>query len=549
MTTTTLIVLLASSTAGQAPLADDIVASPLRIHALDIIYDPKTPKSDLEKIELVWSDDRGQTWHAQPAVSPDAKSITFEAKRDGLYYLSMVMFTKSGRRIPADFMTAPPEVKLLIDSAKPNVTLPVARRVGEEIQLEWAIDDQYPNDAKTQVVYRRSKSTEAWTLVPASSFRGRSVTFAPKFPGPIEARVDVSDYAGNTEGIAKELPGSDEVGGIATASYTPPPVKPNPVETLTPATSLEPIPPPSMTMPSGVTPMIAPPSVTPMAAAPLPVVAQPSIAVAPAFPAALPQTIPQVAPTLPAEPAPAAFTPVGAAPVFTATAAPSVPDVKAFNTTRFDVAYEVDGGSSGVSRVDVYVTRDDGRTWRRWSQHPQSERPLKIALDQSFNQRNPQPEGDYGFKLVPTSGAGLSEGAPTASTPPEFRARIDLTPPRVDVFMPQADPAQRNAMLLRWRVTDANKSVEPVQIEWSETPAGPWTAVTGTASHAPSGDDALLWLLPEQTPPKVYLKFTAIDAAGNKLVTVSNQPFLVDPHRPTARIQGFAATPIAQPRR
>ena len=111
--------------------------------------------------------------------------------------------------------------------------------------------------------------------------------------------------------------------------------------------------------------------------------------------------------------------------------------------------------------------------------------------------------------------------------------------------MPQADPAQRSAMLLRWRVTDANKSAEPTVIEWAETPAGPWTPVAGSPSRTASGDDMLLWLLPEHAPPKVFLKFTASDAAGNKLVTVSNQPFLIDPHRPTARIQGFAATPAA----
>ena len=423
MTTTTLIALLASASAGQAPLGDDIVASSQRVHELDIVYDPKTPKSDLEKIELVWSDDRGQTWHAQAPVTPEAKSIKFEAKGDGLYYLSMVMFTKSGRRIPADFMTAPPEVKLLIDSAKPTVTLSVARRVGDEVQLEWAIDDKNPNDARTQVVYRRAKSTEAWTLVPQSSFKGRSVTFAPKFAGPIEARVDVSDYAGNTDGVAKELPGGDEPGGIATASYTPPPVKPNPVAAALPSAELELVPPPSMSMPAGATPLIAPTSVPPTPAAPVPTVAPPTVAVAPAVvpqPAMMPTPVP--APTVAATPelAPAAFTPVGSAPVFTPSAPPAAAEVKAYNTTHFDVAYEVDGGSSGVSRVDLYVTRDDGRTWRRWSQHPQGERPLKVALDQTFNQRNPQPEGDYGFKLVPTSGAGLSEGAPTAGTQPEF---------------------------------------------------------------------------------------------------------------------------------
>ena len=558
MTTTTLIALLASASAGQSPLPGDIVPTQKLTHVLEIAYDPKQPKTDLAGIELVWSDDRGQTWHAYPAVTPDKTHITFQAKGDGLYYLSMVMFTKSGKRIPEDVTSSPPEIKLLIDSTPPKVTLPVARRVGDEVQLEWAIDDKYPNEALTQVVYRpQGNSAGAWTLVPASSFVGRAVKFVPKFPGPIAVRVDVSDYALNTDGVAKELPGGSEAaGGAVVALYNPPPVRPNPVgegvNSVAPAgaTSLEPIPPPSMAMSPGGSLLIAPPSVTPTAAPPVPaIVPAPAVAVTPAFTPTAPLPFTPPPEPAPREPAVAAFTPVGTAPVFTAApAAPAPPDIKAFNSLRFDVAYDVDGGPSGISRVDLYVTRDDGRTWQRWSQHPQGERPLKVALDHSFTQRNPRPEGDYGFRLVPTSGAGLSEGAPPPGTPPEFRARIDLTPPKLDVFAPQGDPTQRNAMVLRWKVSDANKSPEPVAIEWAETPAGPWVAVTGAAT--PGADaESLVWVLPEQIPPKVFLRFTATDLAGNKLVTVSNQPFLVDPHRPKARIQGFSAIPATSPRR
>ena len=80
------------------------------------------------------------------------------------------------------------------------------------------------------------------------------------------------------------------------------------------------------------------------------------------------------------------------------------------NVTRFDVQYQLENGPSGISKIDLYVTRDEGRTWVRWSQHDSRETPLRVALDVSFNQKNIQIEGDYGFKLVPTSGAGLSDG-------------------------------------------------------------------------------------------------------------------------------------------
>ena len=63
-----------------------------------------------------------------------------------------------------------------------------------------------------------------------------------------------------------------------------------------------------------------------------------------------------------------------------------------------------------------------------------------MQLDTRFNQ---QPEGDYGFRLVPVSGAGLTDGAPKAGAAPEMRVHVDVTPPMIEVYKPTADPNQR----------------------------------------------------------------------------------------------------------
>ena len=227
------------------------------------------------------------------------------------------------------------------------------------------------------------------------------------------------------------------------------------------------------------------------------------------------------------------------------------------NYLRFDLQYQLENGPSGVSRTDLYVTRDDGKSWVRWSQHDGRETPLKVQLDTRFNQ---QPEGDYGFKLVPVSGAGLSDGAPAPGTVPEMRVHVDMTPPMIKVFAPTADPAQRNLLKLHWEATDKNFGRDPIMIEWSEQPTGPWKNVVGT--EAPSvyaasqpgnlpmsarlpNTGTYNWQLPVTLGThKVYLKFTAWDAAGNPSVVITPSPITVDLTTPRAKIQGIATTVV-----
>ena len=223
-------------------------------------------------------------------------------------------------------------------------------------------------------------------------------------------------------------------------------------------------------------------------------------------------------------------------------------NTKHINFLRFDLQYQLESGPSGVSRIDLYVTRDEGRTWTRWSQHDGRESPLRVQLDARFNQ---QPEGDYGFRLVPVSGAGLTDGAPKAGSAPEMRVHVDVTPPMIKVFAPTADPNQRNTLVLHWEATDRNFGQDPIAIEWSEQPTGPWKPVAGdgvvsVASQPPAMANRLpntgtySWVLPATlSTHQVYLKFAAWDVAGNRSEVVTPRPVLVDLTRPRVKIQGI----------
>src|SRR5205085_1540896 len=87
-------------------------------------------------------------------------------------------------------------------------------------------------------------------------------------------------------------------------------------------------------------------------------------------------------------------------------------------------------------------------------------------------------EGLYGFRLVPVSGAGLSEREPTRGDAPDLRVIVDLTPPRIDWYDPTADPNDPGVLVFQWRATDQNFGDTPITLEWAENRAGPWRSVT-----------------------------------------------------------------------
>jgi hypothetical protein len=90
-------------------------------------------------------------------------------------------------------------------------------------------------------------------------------------------------------------------------------------------------------------------------------------------------------------------------------------------------------------------------------------------------------------------------------------------------------------------------------IEWSEAPGGQWKPVTAPEPVTPvlagQGQPGALripntgsyaWQLPAgMATHKVYLKFTAWDAAGNRSEVATPSPVMVDLTTPRIRIQSI----------
>jgi len=524
--------------AGTVPtLAADIQPTKSRLLKLDIDYKPEQ-KSSIAFVELVASRDQGQTWAVMDTVTPDKDFLKFEAKDDGLYFVSMVIVFKNGSRDPKDPSRTPAQLKLLVDTAAPVVRITNALPQMDEILIEWTIDEKHLDATKTKLLYKSSSSTaNDWMPVPDAAVAPRGAKFKPSLAGPLMVQLIVQDFAGNVTATAKEVP----LG--VTASYNPPaPTPTSTVPTILP-TNPGSLPAPDFSTPApGPTMPVAPVVVAPIPAAPP--------APAPAGmgnwtnPNATPNPVPEAprSPVIGVGTAAGLPTPSPSASAFAspppAAPTPPLPGTQFIRFTDFDLAYQMDAGPSGISRVDLYVTRDDGRSWQKWSTHSGKEVPLKVKLGVPFNA---QKEGDYGLRLVPVSGAGLADDPPSAGTPPELRVHVDTVPPLLTILAPVAAPNQPNGLTLQWQASDRNFGLEPIFIEWSESNAGPWKPVANDETTPGTGRTAnvgsFTWMVPKTLPThRVFLRMTAVDAAGNRSIAVTSQPISIDLTKPKARI-------------
>jgi hypothetical protein len=492
---------------------------------IPISYDP-AKKGEIRDLILYVSRNRNESWEQYAVAKPDADTFfTFNAAADGEYWFQMMIVDRQGRRDPPDLRRGTKILKVLIDTKSPLVTIRSVDRVGDEVTVSWDVQEANPDWTKFSVEYRTADGV--WTPAEAKGNLSCSAKFHVAQSGPLTVRVQAYDTAGNRAEATKDVVAPARV--VAAVGTTNPNTNTQQAAMRVNVPELT----PGVGDPTG-SPLVVPPA-DPLRSAPMGPVSPP----------------PAVDPLLKSDPAgpgsPLAVSPSTPAP---ASGVP-LPAAQVINVARFDLAYDVDQkGPSGVSKAEIWVTRDEGRKWERWSTTEKTESPITVDL---ATRNNAQVEGTYGLKIVLLSGAGLSKGPPVSGDAPDMRVDVDLTPPVVKIYEPVPDPNSKDTMLLRWQAVDRNLANDPITLEWAEQPDGPWNPVaandsgtggSGAAKRlANSGQYA--WHLPSSFPThRVYLKVTARDTAGNIAEARTPHPILVDMNKPVARIQGIiGATP------
>jgi hypothetical protein len=485
-------------------------------------------RAEIKEVLLFCSTDQGTTWTQVAVSTPDKTGFRYFAPTDGMYWFSVCVVDRQGKREPPDIYKSPPGQKVLVDTLKPNLRLTVTERQGDEILIGWEIQEDHPDLASLKLEYRTPESPPwlwtAATIMPALVGQAR---FRPNQAGTVSVRMQIADQAGNIGTAQAEVPAIP--GTIAAA-----------IGTQTGGTAASPLPLPPPTSSAAPFPVAAagerqgavqPTGLTQGEArgsTERPWPATPGSSAAPTASNGTDSGTRWAAKSeSPAGVGRTAGDLVGNKPL---TASPTA--VQLWNSTQVSLKYEATPGPSGIGKVELWITTDDGRSWKPFAEDPDLKPPIDFELPG---------DGVYGFCLVVYSKAMRSRKPPQPGEPPQMRLEVDTTPPECLLGFPVADPRRRDAVVIPYTVTDRNPAANPATLQWAEQPDGQWRTI---AEGLPA-NGRYSWVVPPEVSNKIniYLRLVAVDNAGNRNVAQSKDPVSIDLTEPEGRILGLAGAP------
>lgn len=558
---------------------------PIRVH--------QERKEQIKELVLYVSKDKGKTWEVSTRAEPNQEAFTFVAKEDGPHWFSIGVVDVKGIQEPADIARAQVGQKVLVDTQKPDIKLK-AEKIGEEIQVKWEVKDVNPdiNSMKLECKIEGNDSNE-WIPISIKPVMDGSGTFKVQGAGMLSVRLQMSDTAANYASVIVDIGSPKASMPMPNLAAVPSTISPTQISnSVTDPNSLNsqsaqvvpekpadaspvvsnnatPMPLntekiPSMSglnMPNNAIPLPAGnplPAVDDLAKNNLP-------SAVPVFPVSrgskevdLGSTVPP-AQTIPgwsgntntsnlngvlASSAAGANTNQNANTVqnhqTTGASKRILPALQIVNKKQIRIDYEVAKfGPSGLGSVDVYSTLDDGQSWtlalteNSLVSEPRGVMPVKASIVVPVAQ-----EGvPVGYYVVVKSKAGLGKSPPVKSDIPHIRVEVDTTFPEAVLYSPQPEVGQRDTLVLTWKATDRNLSLNPVILEWSEKREGPWSPI-GAGELPNTGKYS--WAMNPNMPASVYLKLMVKDSAGNVAVAQTQEPLLIDLNIPEVNVLGIS---------
>jgi hypothetical protein len=512
--------------------ADDVVHLKQRHFAIPVNLDPAT-REHIRTVTLYSSTDQGKTWHQEAVIPPTESGFKFYAPTDGLYWFAVDVVDEQGRRDPEDIYQAPPAQKILVDTLKPLVRIVSAERKDDQVEVAWEIQEDHPDLQSLRLEYRPVDApASAWSGVPLDHTLIGRTRFRPITAAAVAVRLRIEDLAHNEGTVEKEVPAGSGI---------------TPVSLSTPASGSSTNVPPKDTAAPDHLPIgnsasgsQAGKSASPTGEAAGKANDDPGFAPVPAAGQlkeggtsaeaserlAVATTENSGAGSLPP---PRAVDP--------APGRKALPPLQVVNNPQVTLEYALNRvGPSGVNKVELWLTRDDGQTWRRYAVDAEEvldKQPLHNGKYQRLLDLPPV-DGVYGISLVVRSRAGLGKRPPQAGDVPQMRIEVDTKAPVAQLFKPTPDPNRRDALVISWTASDRNLVANPITLQWAEQPNGPWQNIG--ANLANTGHH--VWQLPAQFPDRVYLRLLVRDSAGNEAVAVTREPQLVDLSEPEGTILG-----------
>ena len=176
---------------------------------------------------------------------------------------------------------------------------------------------------------------------------------------------------------------------------------------------------------------------------------------------------------------------------------------KLVGSRTFALEYDLDDAGRGVTKVELWGTRDGGQNWIRYAVDDDNRSPLIATVDE---------EGVYGFRiLVQNAGAAFAD-PPRNGEAPELWVSVDLKRPVVELTAIERGQGNlADHLKLQWRAVDNNLDSRPIALFYSSRPSGPWSAIATNLEN--TGEYA--WRVERHVPSRFYLRVEARDVAGN----------------------------------
>ncbi|TWT31781.1 hypothetical protein Enr8_37050 [Blastopirellula retiformator] len=510
------------------------------------------------EVHLMVSNDQGINWSQYRAESPAANRFVFQTNNDGEYWFSVRTMTRDGKLSVSE---QKPELKVRVDTELPTVKLELNPLPSGEIIARWMVSDALVDPEHIYLSYQTAPDAPFTnvTVDATKAYNENNVIAGETRWAPhattryMLVRFEAHDRAGNVASAQqtttvplvatrpqwgsvnsqRPVPDGDIYRGAPNAGGPQDPFRrrdaQKPASVPWPADNRVPGAPPAATPSATAANNATPPSGTPMATPS----AQPA-----STPAAANNSRYSTYSQYSAGPTPpAASKPVDSA-VQPPVAGPKRPEVNLdlppgvtpeyINFKKFELNYSVDAvGPSGIGQVELWLTKDGGRSWEPGGIDPDQTSPIEVQV---------QSEGTYGFRVVVEGGNGLTGRRPQAGSLADIWIVVDETPPNAKIANVVYGQGARVGQLdIEWEADDRALSENPISIYYAGSPNGPWKPV---AENLPN-DRHFAWRITPDVPADIYLKLVATDAAGNRHEAKITRPIANDGLTPQGKIRSI----------
>jgi hypothetical protein len=193
-----LAVCLASLLSGGPSRAQTNGITYLRDPVFRIPFVPEPGAGRLQEVILYVSEDQGQSWRRVGSARPEERGVSFRAPHDGLYWFTAQTVDATGRSNPQTLQGAQPQLKVIVDTQVPSITL--RQRAAREggVAVEWDVREENLDPLGFNLEYRLPGATE-WIPLPVEPSAHGEHTWMPGTNGMVEVRLRVRDLARNQD--------------------------------------------------------------------------------------------------------------------------------------------------------------------------------------------------------------------------------------------------------------------------------------------------------------------------------------------------------------